>query len=539
MKVRLRWLAQVCLRRVIFPLAVLVAVNSCDVFTPSLDIVIINGRIVDGTGNPAYRADLGIKAGKIAEIGSLKSRRSNRVIDVEGMLVTPGFIDMHTHAERNILKIPSVENYTRQGVTTVVGGNCGGSPLPIGEFISKVEKRGIALNLALLVGHNTVRKKVMGTENREATPAELEEMKTLVGEALQDGAIGLSSGLKYVPGAYAKTDEVVALATVVSRQGGFYATHMREEGLGLIVALEEAIDIGRKANIPVQISHHKAVGKTMWGSSVKTLQMVNEAIEAGLDITLDQYPYTATSTGLSVIFPAWALEGGQEKIKERLENPQLREQIKAAIIHNILYDRGGGDPASIVVSSYPPDSTLEGKDVAEITVMRGEKPTVENAAETLMEFQYAGGGRGIYHCLAEEDLDRIMKHPLVMHASDGGTIEFGRAKPHPRSYGTFPRVLGQYVRQENLISRVDAIRKMTSLPAQRLQLQDRGILKEGMWADVVVFDPHTVIDRATWAEPHQYPIGIPYVVVNGKLVIDEGKWTEVLPGRVLYGPGKK
>ncbi|MCI0693030.1 D-aminoacylase [candidate division KSB1 bacterium] len=513
--------------------------NSCQSLTSKLDIVIRNGQIIDGTGTPGFRADLGIKDGKIVEIGNLRERKSKRIVNAEGMVVAPGFIDMHTHAERKIVEIPSVENYIRQGVTTVVGGNCGGSPYPIGEFLQKVERTGMGLNLALLVGHNTVRRKVMGTENRESTPEELAAMKKLVEAAMQEGAVGMSTGLKYIPGAYAKTDEVVALAEVVAGFGGFYATHMREEGIGLIAAVQEAIEIGRKANIPVQISHHKAVGKSMWGSSVKTLQLVDDALSEGLEVTLDQYPYTATSTGLTVVFPAWALEGGDEKIKTRLEDPKLREKIKEEIVRNILYDRGGGDPASIVVSSYPPDSTLEGKNLAEITHKRGQEPTAANAAETLMDLQLAGDGRGIYHCLVEEDIERIMKHPRVMHASDGSTIEFGKAKPHPRSYGAFPRVLGRYVREKNVISLEEAIRKMTSLPAQRLELEDRGILKEGRWADVVVFDPQTVSDRATWTEPHQYPEGIPYVLVNGKLVVAEGKWTGDLPGTVLFGPGKK
>jgi N-acyl-D-aspartate/D-glutamate deacylase len=289
--------------------------HSCQSLTSGLDIVVRNGQIIDGTGTPGFRADLGIKDGKIVEIGNMEGRKSKRMIDAEGMVVAPGFIDMHTHAERKILEIPSVENYIRQGVTAVVGGNCGGSPYPIGEFLQKVEATGIALNLALLAGHNAVRQKVMGTENRESTPEELAEMKKLVETAMQEGAVGMSTGLKYIPGAYAKTDEVIALAEVVAGYDGFYATHMREEGLGLIEAVQEALEIGRKAKIPIQISHHKAVGKSMWGSSVKTLQLVDDALREGLEVTLDQYPYTATSTGLTVVFPAWALEGGEDKIK--------------------------------------------------------------------------------------------------------------------------------------------------------------------------------------------------------------------------------
>lgn len=364
-------------------------------------------------------------------------------------------------------------------------------------------------------------------------------MINLTEQAMQEGAVGLSTGLKYVPGAYAKTDEVIALAKVVAENGGFYASHMREEGRGLIEAVKETIDIGRQAGLPVQISHHKAVGKSTWGQSVQTLQLVDDAVAEGLEVTLDQYPYPATSTRLTVVFPAWSLAGGKEKILQRLADRTQREKIKQGIMDNILFDRGGGDPASIVVSSFEPDPTLEGKNLTEITRLRGKQPTVANAAETLMDLQAEGGGRGIYHCLDEADIQRIMQHPLTMHGSDGATIEFGKAKPHPRSYGTFPRVLGRYVRDKQVITLEEAIRKMTSLPARRLGLADRGRIVKDAWADLVIFDPEKILDTATWEQPHQFPIGLLYVLVNGEVVVDEQGWTGALPGKVLYGPGKK
>jgi dihydroorotase/N-acyl-D-amino-acid deacylase len=373
----------------------------------------------------------------------------------------------------------------------------------------------------------------MGTENRFSTPEELEKMQSLVDQAMQDGAYGMSSGLLYVPGTYSNTKEVVALAEVAARHGGIYATHMRNESAKLIDSINEALHIGREAGLPVHISHHKAVGKSMWGKSIDSLKMVDRAINEGLDVTLDQYPYTASSTTLTVLFPAWSLEGGRDKLLEKLKNPDLRNQIKESIIHNILYDRGGGDPSSVVVSRYENDSSLEGKNLSEITELRGKSQTTENAAEVLIELIEAGPGFGIYHCINEEDVQRIMQHRLVMCASDGATREFGVAKPHPRNYGTYPRVLGHYVREEGVISLPEAIRKMTSLPANRLSLTDRGIIKEGTWADIVLFDPKTVIDTATWMEPHQYPEGIPHVIVNGELVIQDNRWTGAFPGKVL------
>ena len=308
----------------------------------------------------------------------------------------------------------------------------------------------------------------MGSENRLATKNELEKMQLLIESAMDDGAFGMSTGLKYIPGAYSNTEEVVALASIVSQHGGIYSTHMREEGIGLLKSTEEAINIGRESKLPVNISHHKAVGKSMWGSSINTLNMIDKAREDGIDVTADQYPYTATSTGLTVVFPAWSLAGGTSKLNERLDNPEQRQKIKNQIVWNIVYDRGGGDPASIVVANYPPNTTYNGMNLAEITKSKGQRPTVENAAEVLMDLVYIGKGQGIYHCLNENDVERIMSHPQVMHASDGSTIEFGKAQPHPRSYGTYPRILGRYVREKGIISLAESIRKMTGLPASVL-----------------------------------------------------------------------
>jgi len=539
MKMQLKPLKCFVPATIVVVLIFLTTANICRGHVNDFDIIIRGGQIVDGTGSEAYRTDIGIKDGRIVEIGKLQDGKSGRIINAEGMTAAPGFIDIHTHTDHDILKNPSAENYIRQGVTTVVGGNCGGSPYPIGGFLKRVSSRGIALNFALLAGHNTIRREIMGMENRPLVIGELEKMKALLERAMKEGAFGLSTGLKYVPGAYASTDEVVELAKVAAKYGGFYATHMRDEGRGLIKAVREAIEIAKRAKIGVQISHHKLVGKSMWNSSIKTLEMVDKAIDDGLDITLDQYPYTATSTNLTVLFPSWALEGGQNRLKERLNNPRLRQKIKETVVDNILFDRGGGDASRIVIVSCSAEGDLEGKSIAEITRMHGKQPTAENAAETIMDLQYAGAASAIYHCLCEYDVEQIMKHPLVMHASDGSAVTFGQAKPHPRNYGTFPRVLACYVREKKMISLPEAVRKMTLLPASRLKLKDRGVLKKGMAADIVVFEPKSVADKATWQNPHQYAEGIPYVLVNGQLVIDDNKRTEAFPGKVLYGPGKK
>ena len=499
----------------------------------SYDIIIINGQIADGTGKELFQSNIYIKNGKIIEIGNKVDAIGKTTLNAKGLIIAPGFIDMHTHSERKSLDFPLVENYLQQGVTTMVGGNCGSSPYPISDFIKKTESKGIGPNLALLVGHNTVRKEIMGSENRLATKNELEKMQSLIESAMGDGAFGMSTGLKYIPGAYSNTEEVVSLASVVGQYGGIYSTHMREEGIGLIKSTEEAINIGRKAKIPVNISHHKAVGKSMWGNSINTLNMIDKARKEGIDVTADQYPYTATSTGLTVVFPAWSLSGGTAKLKERLDDPSQRKKIKDQIIWNIVYDRGGGNPASIVIANYPPNTDFNGMNLAEITKAKDKKPTADNAAEVLMDLVYVGNGQGIYHCLNEDDVKRIMSHPQVMHASDGSTIEFGKAQPHPRSYGTYPRILGRYVREKNLISLSESIRKMTSLPANVLGLKDRGIIKNNFWADLVIFNPKKIIDNATWENPHQYPTGINWVIVNGAIAVDNGNPSKKLYGKVL------
>ncbi len=514
------------------------------IYRPKFDMIIRNGTIVDGLGSEPFRADLGIRKGKIEKIGNLSGNRAKRFIDAAGLMVCPGFIDLHTHTDEDILTHPDAHNYIRQGVTAVLGGNCGGSSYPIGTFLKKVKKKRIALNFCTLVGHNTIRSKVMGNADRQPKEKELQEMKEMVKKAMQDGAFGLSSGLKYMPGAFSKTEEVIELAKVVGQYGGFYATHMREEGLAVLEAVDEALALGKAAGIPVQISHHKITSVDKWGHSMHTLALIEQARNTGADVTLDQYPYPATSTGLTVLFPSWALEGESKKWKERWADETLRARLIEEIIYNIKHDRGGNDLARIMLARYSPDPGLEGLSIKQVLEKKGLPLTMAQGAELIIQMQTRGMDekaevQAIYFCLSDEDLERIMTYPYTAHASDGGITTFGLGNPHPRNYGTFPRVLKTYVREKKILTFAQAIRKMTSLPARRLGLKYRGCIKEGCWADIAVIDPVHVADTATWSNPHKYPQGIPHVLVNGKLVVENNRITGLLPGKVLYGKGRK
>lgn len=503
------------------------------------DLIIRGGRVIDGAGNPWFHADVAVDEGRIAAVGRLDEASASEVVDASGLVVAPGFVDVHTHVEDGLLTIPTADNYLRQGVTTVIGGNCGFSPLPVGERLAKLAEQGASLNVGLLVGHNTVRTAAMGVIDRPPTVDEMAEMKRLVAEAMADGALGMSTGLKYVPGAYADTDEVVALTEVVAERGGIYASHLRDEGLGLIESVREAIEVGRRVTLPVQLSHHKAVGKTMWGRVAETLAMVDEARADGIDVTLDVYPYAATCTQLTIVFPAWSLaETDEESLVTRLQDPEARARIKDGIVFNIVNDRGSGDPANIVITGYGPDESVRGRDLAEVTESRGLAPTPENAAEVLMDLALAseGGGSAVYHCLSEDDLRTIAAHPAAMVASDGHVCGFGKGTVHPRLYGTFARVLARFVREEGALPLEDAIRKMTSLPAARMGLHDRGLLRPGMAADIVVFDPEAVRDLATWEDPHQYAEGFAAVIVNGAMTVAQDQHLGARNGMTLRDP---
>ena len=498
------------------------------------DLIIANGRIFDGTGNPWFSADIAIRGDTIVQIGNLNNAKATERIDAQGLAVAPGFIDIHSHGRRGIFKVPTAENYLREGVTTMVEGPDGSSPVPLAPFFQKLLQTPISINVASFVGHGSIRNSVMGLVNRQATPAELEQMKSLAAQAMRDGAVGLSTGLFYVPGNYANTEEVIEIAKVVGRMGGFHQSHMRDEADQIEAGVRETIRIGEEGHLPTQITHHKVIGKSNWGKSVATLQLVEEARQRGVDVTIDQYPYTASSTGIAALFPQWSLEGGNKAVVERLHAPDARAKIKADIIHSIRDGRGGGDPKNIVLVSCDFDSNLAGKSLSHLT----PNGSIDNAAETAMSLQEKGGCSAVYHAIDEADIERIMRSPYTMIASDGDIPVFGQEAPHPRSYGTFARVLGVYVRERKILTLSDAIRRMSSMPAARLNFADRGLTRPGMKADIVVFDPATVSDRATFESPHQYSIGFEDVIVNGKLVLRNGKVTKERPGQVLFGPAK-
>ena len=497
---------------------------------PKYDLIIIGGSVYDGSGLEPTLTDVGIIGDKIEAIEDLSGAEATRIIDANGLAISPGFIDLHAHLNP-LLRLPGAESHVRQGVTTALGGPDGGSPWPLSDHLLSADSLGMGMNVAFMIGHNTVRRNVMKLEDRDPTPEELDAMKSQIRQGMEDGAFGISTGLKYLPGAFSKVEEVIELSKVASEYGGFYTSHLREEGIGLLDAVYEAISIGREANIPIVLTHHKAIGTTMWGQSAKTLAMIDSARNIGLDIMADQYPYNASYTGISVLIPAWARAGG--KFEARTQDPVLKDSIKSGIIHNILYDRAGADLHRVQFAKVEWNKELEGKTLHDWLEMQNLEPTIENGAEAVIQAQLNGGASCVYFAMDDADVERIMAHPQTMIASDGRLVQPGEGHPHPRWYGTFPRVLGHYVREKGIISLTEAIRKMTSMPADRMGLSNRGRLKVGNIADIVIFNPETVIDKATFAEPHQYPEGIDYVMINGELAVENGQYKDIRSGRVL------
>jgi len=519
------------------------------------DILFEGGHVVDGSGNTWFRADVGVVGDKIEVIGDLKGAHAVRKVDVRGHIVAPGFMDIHSHSDIPLLVDPRVESKVYQGITVEVVGNCGTSAAPMnklvksyrekygrggvsedfefdwftmGDYMDRVDQQGVSFNVATWVGHGTIRQNILGYAEREPTDVELRKMKKLVDNAMKDGAYGMSTGLIYPPSVYGKTLEIIELAKVSARYGGLYASHIRgEESDSLIPAVREAIEIGEKAGLPVQIAHFKASGKKAWGMVKQILNLVEEARARGVDVAFDQYPYIASSTGLAAILPHWAHEGGPEKMMERLRDPELRKRMARE-------QRLERDWDGVLVVFAKNNPQYNGKTITEIAKEQGKKP--HDAACDLLLAENTVVPTVMFG-MTEEDVKYVMRSPIGMVGSDGSAISpngiLGLGKPHPRYYGTFPRVLGKYAREEKVICMEEAVRKMTSAPAQRLGLKNRGLLREGYKADIVVFDPETVRDEATFTNPHKFPTGIPYVICNGVFTIDKTKHTGKLPGRML------
>jgi len=517
-------------------LILLMLLNSIDSFSQEYDLLLTGGKIIDGTGNSWFYGDVALKDGKIIAIGKLPASGARTVLDARGKVVAPGFIDVHTHIEDDERSVPTADNFIFDGVTSVVTGNCGSSNTDIRHYFSQLDSVKTSINVATLIGHNSVRNAVMGDSQRDPSGDELQQMEQLVSDAMLAGAVGFSTGLIYVPGTYARTPEVIALAKVASQYHGVYASHIRDEGDYVTEAIEEAVNIGRQANIPVEISHFKVTYKPNWGRSANTIRQIEQAREQGVDVTVDQYPYIASSTSLNTLLPTWAFGGGKDSLMSRLNDPAIRNKVKGEMLES-LKKKQLKSYSYAVVANYAIDTTANGKNISEINILGGRKSKAGDEAETIMDMVGKGGAQMVFFSMSEDDLQNIMKYPFSMFASDAGIIQFGSGAPHPRGYGTNARVLGHYVRELKVIKMEEAIRRMTSLPAQKFQLRDRGLIREGMAADIVVFDEGIVGDRSTFTHPHAYSTGFRYVIVNGQIVIKDGIHTGVRSGVVLYGPG--
>jgi N-acyl-D-amino-acid deacylase len=545
---------------------VLAAANFSSAQTVPYDLVITNGHIIDGTASPWYSGDIGIRDGKVAAIGNLAAAPRKRTIDAAGKVVAPGFIDMLGQSELSILVEPRLPSKIYQGITTEITGE-GGSIAPLNDailqtdrlgyehyhitadwrtfrqYFARLEKQGMGINLASYVGATQVRRMVLGEENKQPTPEQLEQMKALVREAMKDGTVGVSTALEYAPAPYARTEELIALAAEGGKFGGIYSTHMRNESDSVLEAIDEAVRNGREAHVPVEIWHIKVAGKNNWGRMPEVVAKITAARAAGADVTADTYAYTAWFNDFSAFVPPWAHDGGTPKLIERLKDPATRERIRKDMLtsskdwDNEWQEIPGPDAIMIGIVQNPKMLPLQGKRLSEIAKLWNKDP-IDSLFDFLIEDPYAGVA---VFGMSQPDVTLALQQPWVAIDNDSsGTSPdgiLGQEHPHPRAYGTFPRILRKYVREDKVLTLEDAIRKMSALPAQRLRLTDRGVLKAGMWADVVIFDPATVRDLATFDNPNQLSEGMDYVLVNGVPVIDQGKMTGALPGKVLRGAG--
>ena len=541
--------------------------NQTTAAAPGYDLIITNGTVIDGSGRPRFNADVGIKGDRIAKIGNLRGARAQRKLDARGMIVAPGFIDMLGQSEAYVLIDPRAMSKVMMGVTTEITGE-GESIAPLnerilkeqedfnrrynlivdwrtlGEYFNRLEKQGAGINLGTFVGATQVREYVIGYDDRPPTASELEQMKQLVADAMKDGALGVSTSLQYVPARFAKTDEIVELAKVAHQYGGIYISHQRSEANAIDDSMKEVFEIARRARIPAEVWHFKTAYKKNWGRMPEMLRRIQAARKQGLKITADVYPYVAGSTSLSACLPPWALEGGTDKMVARLKDPSTRDRLKKEITtdskdwENIYL--GSGGPGGILIGSVVNREldNWQGKRLSEIATAQSKDPL-----DALFDFIIADHGQtgAIFFMMQESDMQAALKSPLVSICTDSGARAsdgpLAGSKSHPRGWGTYPRILGRYVRDEKLLSLELAIHKMTGLPAGNVGLKERGLIREGYFADITIFDPKTVIDRATFEDPNQYPVGINYVIVNGQIEVDNGKRTPALAGRPLRGPG--
>lgn len=502
------------------------------------DLLISGGTVVDGSGTASFVADVGVRGDRIVALSrdGIDPAEAASVIDANGLVVSPGFIDNHAHIQTSIHRFPLAENFTRQGITSIVASlHSGGQPWPLDEYASSLD---VAVNVGFFAGHTWTRQRVLGLDARAPTAAELEHMKALVDSTMVQGALGLATGLLYVPANFAETDEIIELAKVAAAHRGIYVSHMRNEARGLIRSVEELIHIASEANIPAQINHHKATGAGQWGWSERTLALIDSARAEGLDIQHDLYPYTASSTSSRVLFPPWVLAGGTEAMAARFDDPSQRDRLVREMRDIILLDRAGNDMNRIQFRVLRSDPAYNGRRLADLLRDRGLPNDVDAAIPVLIELERTGGFSAIYHSMEEADLIRILQHPWSMIETDGDNVVYGDGFPHPRSYGAFPRVLGRYVRDLNAIDLETAIHKMTRMPAMQIGQLERGLIAEGMFADITVFDPATIADQATFVDPHRYAVGVRHVVVNGAPIILDGVLTGARPGRWLRGPAR-
>lgn len=498
------------------------------------DILIGNGKIIDGSGNNWYYGSVAVSNGKIVGIGREIPFKGKKTIDAKGLIIAPGFIDVHTHLEGDEDKDPKATSFILDGVTTCITGNCGSSNTDVKKYLQWIDSLKLSINVGTLAGHNDIRKKVMGRANRDATPEEMQKIEQIMDQAMRDGALGLSTGLIYIPGTYTKTPEIVSLAKIAAKYDGVYATHMRDEGDSVTYAINEALTIGREANIPVEISHFKLSGQQNWGRSSETVGMIEAARKEGIEVTIDQYPYTASSTSISTLIPEDVLADGQDSIRARLQRPEIRKYVTQSMLER-LKKRKLKHFSYAVVAYYQPDTVFNGKSIEQINLLKGRKHNARTETETVMEIMMNGGASAVFHGMGEEDVKRIMRYPFNMFASDATIRVLNAGMPHPRGYGTNARVLAKYVRDEKVLTLEEAIRRMTSLPAQKFQLQNRGLLKEGFAADIVVFDEKTVQDISTFDKPHAYSKGFHHVLVNGVMTVENEVHTGARAGRSLTG----